>query len=298
MERNFIFSPVLQITALNNCLKAEFPYPYNFRGEFHPFWEMVYAVDGTFRVASNEKVYTMQKGDVIFHKPMEFHRLWTVEGQDVQAYIIGFCGEGSLLRQLEDGAFVLNEAQRQRLEELMAYAGENFACEYRYGWNYLGGMERQQEKKAVQIQGYVERLKLFLLSLGQDNVHLTVKEHSDSEDSQIYRSTVQMLTEHLDGWINAEQIAERLHHSPTRIKRVFAKYSDIGIHKYLLKLKTARAIQLLRGGVSCTEVSRCLGFSNQNYFSTVFKRETGYPPSYYIRQRSVENLKGGTEKTK
>lgn len=287
MDRNFTFSPVLQITALNNCLKAVFRYPYNFRGEFHPFWEMVYAVSGTFRVASNEKVYTMQKGDVIFHKPMEFHRLWTMEGQDVQAYIIGFCGDGSLLNQLEGGAFVLSEAQRQRLEALMTYVGETFSYEYRYGWNYLAGMEEQQSEKAVQIQGYVERLKLFLLSLAQENVHLTVKEHSDSEDSRIYRSTIQALTEHMGGWINAEQIAEKLHYSPTRIKRVFAKYSDIGIHKYLLKLKTAQAIELLHAGVSCSEVSRKLGFSNQNYFSTVFKRETGYPPSYYVKQKDM-----------
>lgn len=283
MGRNLTFSPVLQITELNNCLKAAFSYPYNFQGEFHPFWEMVYAADGYFRVASNEKVYTMQKGDVIFHKPMEFHRLWTVEGQDIQAYIIGFCGGGSLLRQLEDGAFVLNAAQRQRLEELMDYVDGNFSYEYSHGRNYLADMEQQQSEKAVQIQGYVERLKLFLLSLAQENVQLTVKEHSDSQDSRIFRSIVQMLTEHMGGWINAEQIAEVLHHSPTRIKRVFAKYSDIGIHKYLLKLKTAQAIELLHHGISCSEVSRRLGFSNQNYFSTVFKRETGYPPSYYTR---------------
>lgn len=283
MERNFTFSPVLQITALNNCLKANYPYPYYFRGEFHPFWEMVYAVDGTFQVASNEKVYTMQTGDVIFHKPMEFHRLWSVDGQDVHAYIIGFCGSGSLLRKLEDGAFVLNGMQRKRLEEMMTYVDGQFSCEDKYGKNYLAAM-KQQAEKAVQIQGYVERLILFLLSLAQSTVQLTVKEHSDSEDSRIYRSTVQTLTEHMGGWVNAEQIAEMLHHSPTRIKRVFAKYSDIGIHKYLLKLKTAEAIKMLQNGVSCSEASRSLGFSNQNYFSTVFKRETGCPPSHYAKR--------------
>ena len=58
----------------------------------------------------------------------------------------------------------------------------------------------------------------------------------------------------------------------------------MGIHKYLLKLKTAAAIQLLQQGCSVNEVSRQLGFANQNYFSTVFKRETGLPPSRYAKE--------------
>lgn len=287
MGRNLVFEPVLQISALNNCLDVHFPHPFYFQGEFHPFWEMVYAVDGPFRVAGNDRVYTMQKGDVIFHKPMEFHRLWTVEGKDVHAYIIGFCGSGTLLEQLEGGAFVLNEAQQHQLEEVMRYAAEQFSKPFVYGENYLGGMERQPEK-AVQLQCYVERLKLFLLSLVQDRVHLTVKEHSDSEDSRIFRSTVQMLTDHINDWIDAEEIARELCCSSTRIKRVFAKYSDIGVHKYLLKIKMAEAINLLRSGVSCSDVSQRMGFSSQNYFSTVFKRETGYPPSYYTRLKGYE----------
>ena len=283
LHKNIAVEPVLQITALNNCLNARFSHPYYFPGEFHPFWEMVYAVDGTFRVAGNEKVYTMRKGDVIFHKPMEFHRLWSAEGQDIHAYIIGFCATGSLLQQLEGGAFVLNEEQQSQMEELMEYVSGEFSPK---GIDYLARVEQEREEKAVQIQGYAERLTLFLLSLARGTVQLTVKEHSDSEDSRIFRDTVQLLTQRINGWIDTDDIARQLHCSQTRIKRVFAKYSDIGIHKYLLKLKTAEAIKLLRGGAPCIEVSRYLGFSNQNYFSTVFKRETGYPPSHYSRRNN------------
>ena len=62
MPHNFSFTPMLRITTLNNCLTLNFPHPYNFKGEFHPFWEMVYALEDGFQVAENEKVYTMKKG--------------------------------------------------------------------------------------------------------------------------------------------------------------------------------------------------------------------------------------------
>ena len=282
MPHDFPISPALQITALNNCLTCHFPHPYYFPGEFHPFWEMVYATDGTFRAAANEKVYTMKKGDVIFHKPMEFHRLWSLERQDLHAYIIAFTATGSLLEQLESGAFVLTSDQQARLEALMQYAAANFPREERHGMqDHLRMMEEQAKEKQVQIQTYTELLKLFLLSLAEDTAPLTAKSQSNSEDSRLYRAIVELLTQNVNSWITTEEIAAALHYSPTRIKRIFAKYSDIGIHKYLLKLKTAEAIRLLRRGLPCSEVSSTLGFANQNYFSTVFKRETGCTPSLY-----------------
>lgn len=285
MGRSFVIEPVLQITELNNCLNVNFPHPFYFRGEFHPFWEMVYAVDGTFRVAGNERVYTLRKGDVIFHKPMEFHRLWSVEEEGVHAYIIGFCATGKALQKLERGAFELSEEQQRQLEALMSYVAGHFAQTYMFGWNYLAAMEEQKDEKSVQIQCCVERLKLFLLSLDEDLVQLTVKDYSKSEESLLFRQAVQILFSHINGsWPSVDQVAQQLHCSPSRLKRAFAKHSDIGVHKYLLKLKMTEAIRLLRRGNSCNEISQTLGFNNPNYFYVVFKRETGHSPNYYARQ--------------
>lgn len=280
-------APLLQISALNNCLTVDFPHPYHFRGEFHPFWEMIYATEDRFRVSGNEMVYTMRKGDVIFHRPMEFHRLWSLEGQNVHAYIIGFCANEELEDLLGGGAFTLNAVQQAQLESLMAQVQQLFPRESHNGiQNHLLAMQDQWTQRAAQIQMFVDGFQLFLLSLVQESSPLSVKAHSKSQDAQLYRSIVRMLSDHLQDWVTAEQIAQALCYSPSRIKRTFAKYSDIGIHKYLLKLKTAEAIRLLRQGESCSEVSRKLGFSNQNYFSTVFKRETGLPPSNYTE---IEN---------
>ena len=283
MPHNLPITPVLRITALNNCLTLNFPHPYNFKGEFHPFWEMVYALEDGFQVAENEKIYTMKKGDVIFHKPMVFHRLWSIENTDVRAFIVGFNGEGSLLEQLKGTAFVLNAHQQTQLEQLMVQVQQSFPREeHRKLRDYLLTMEQLGD--ALQIQRFVDSFQLFLLSLGRQSTPMTVKELADSEASRIYRQTVQLLTENVEGWITSDEIARQLGCSVSRLKRIFSKFSDIGIHKYLLQLKTARAIRLLRKGHSCSEVSQLLGFGNQNYFSTVFKRETGFSPSHYINQ--------------
>lgn len=282
MPYNIPVEPVLHITSLNNCLSIHFSHPYHFPGEFHPFWEMMYALDDLFQVSSNGKVYTMKKGDVIFHKPMEFHRLWSVQQKDVHAFIVGFCAEGPLLSQLEGGAFELSENQQQQLESLFQYTLHHFPPPKQgHLEDYFLPVTKARGIQSVQLQTFTNSFQLFLLSIAQDSEPLTVKEIADTGDSRIYQATVQLLTEHVHQWITVSDIAQHLHCSQSRIKRSFAKFSDIGVHKFLLKLKTAEAIALLQKGHSCSEVSRLLSFANQNYFSTVFKRETGFPPTHY-----------------
>lgn len=213
---------------------------------------------------------------------MEFHRLWSMEQRDVHAFIVGFCANGTMLHQLEGGAFVLTPGQQKQLDDIMAYVEEVFPRHTHHQMNnHLVTMSENRNDQAVQIQIFVDKFQLFLLSLSHEGTPLTVKEISDSEDARLYSSIVRLLAEHTRDWITIEEIAQQLCYSQSRIKRTFTVFSDIGIHKYLLRLKTAEAIRLLHEGKSCSEVSRHLGFSNQNYFSTVFKRETGTPPSRY-----------------
>jgi len=285
MKIHIPIDPVLEITALDECLLANFPHPYYFPGEFHPFWEMVYVTEGTLQAASEENIYTMHKGDIIFHKPMEFHRLWSVDNTDIHAMIIGFCANGSMMNTLENGAFVLSDAQQQEIESIIDYLHSFLPKE---NPSFLPEMLKKWEEIAAEIHTFVNRLENFIVSLASHPKPLMRKAIADTTDAQIYRRIVEELNASLDSWPTIEELSHKLHCSPAQIHRSFARYSDIGVHKYLLKLKTASAIRLLRDGISVCEISRTLGFSNQNYFSTVFKRETGFSPTQYLRRNTEQ----------
>ncbi|MBR2043868.1 MAG: AraC family transcriptional regulator [Clostridia bacterium] len=51
--------------------------------------------------------------------------------------------------------------------------------------------------------------------------------------------------------------------------------------EYFNNIKIRKAIEHLKEGFSVKETAIALGFSDPNYFSTVFKRITGNPPSFY-----------------
>lgn len=280
MKYHIPLEPVLRIGTFNTCSLFRAAHPYDFHREFHPFWEMVYVTEGTLRIACQERVYTMKQGDLVLHRPMELHRLWSVEGCGFQVLVVGFCASGSLLSQLKSTAFVLTEQQRSAMDAIIRRLRQTFPNEPQF----LRYVEDDPEGYAPQLQMLANDLEIFLISLLHQGGLPQAKPQSRSQSAQLYGRIVEALNGSPDGWITARQIASQLHCSESQVKQTFARYSDMGIHKYLLKLKIAAAMQLLRQGSSVNEVSRRLGFSNQNYFSTVFKRETGLPPSRYARE--------------
>ena len=55
----------------------------------------------------------------------------------------------------------------------------------------------------------------------------------------------------------------------------------MGVSRYFTEMKMRRAAELLRTGSRVGEVANELGFADQNYFSTVFRRIMGVPPGQY-----------------
>lgn len=81
-----------------------------------------------------------------------------------------------------------------------------------------------------------------------------------------------------------EEIAKIVGVSQAGLKRIFKKYSGLGVHKYFLKLKLKLAAKMLEDGFSVTDTAEKLCFSSQGYFTKTFKRETGILPSVICRK--------------
>lgn len=68
--------------------------------------------------------------------------------------------------------------------------------------------------------------------------------------------------------------------SASSLQRAFQTHFGLSPKQYLLKLRMNRAIELLtENALTVKEVSFSCGFSDEKYFSRVFKKRYGYPPS-------------------
>lgn len=73
--------------------------------------------------------------------------------------------------------------------------------------------------------------------------------------------------------------------SPQHLSRAFKKETGITFVDYLTKVRIRKAKDLFaRDELKMYEIAEMVGYSNQHYFSTVFRRATGMSPGEYRKQ--------------
>ncbi len=267
----------VSIDALFTMFKVHYDKDYYFGGEVHDFWECLYVADGDIRVSGDERIYSLSKGDIIFHKPMELHKFTVTGDEGASVFIFSFNMEGRLKKHFENKVFSLSSHQRKILSDLETFAlGE--AEKYNisvteFPYHALLMPANHSEIYLQKIVTYI--CQLFLSLAGNVDASPSVY----SPETLLFKKAVVFMTENLSLNPTVKEIARNCNTSVSGIKRLFAKYGGMGVHKYFLNLKLNAAIKMLKSGSSVSEVTEALNFSSQSYLSSAFKRETGKNPS-------------------
>lgn len=268
----------IAIDGLYSMFEARRPPEFHFDGESHSAWEMVYIFSGSVGVTADDKIYTLSPGDVIFHHPMQFHKIWSEGGRDAGMFICSFYIDGELAHKLKNGVFRLNSAQAEHTELLLRLMRERCHTDTdAYGMtDYLNKLSASDD---VLLQTAMSMLETLMLALASsDGVAIPAK---IGENEQLYTKIAGILEERVYSGVTIGELAGMCGVSSATVKNCFSSFAGCGIHKYLLKIKMRTAIELLRDGKTVGEVSDLLHFSSSNYFSYVFKRETGKRASDY-----------------
>ena len=250
---------------------------FHFPGETHDFWECVYVLSGRIVASGDERVYTLNPGEIIFHKPMELHKYYVDSASGADLLIFSFSLEGPLSSTLKNKVFLLSKFQQALISTLLNYIRSNYA-------NVPESESRMPEHQYLSsfqaTPTYSQMLTTYLyqlfLTLAGDGV---VADVSVSPEAKLFQKAVNYMNDHLSRQLGISDIAAFCNTSEATLKRIFTRFSGMGVHRYFLTLKIQAATDLLRQGNSVTETAEKLGFSSQAYFSATYKRETGLNPS-------------------
>jgi len=94
--------------------------------------------------------------------------------------------------------------------------------------------------------------------------------------------TIRFLLDHLDQNLTLDQLAARAGTSRFHFCRSFHRKTGYPPIEYFLRLKVQRACELLETSpLTVGQISEKLAFNSPYYFSSVFKKFTGLPPTSY-----------------
>lgn len=266
----------LEITGIYTLFKSIREAGYISPPECHSAMEMVYVIDGTVGFTANENIYKLPAGHISFHPTMEFHRLWTEDNKPATILIVSFDLSGNLTGKFKSGVFELPEREKAFLESIIAYLdSQNPKYDSNLEMHYRFYYENSSQRI---LNAVTKMLEAFMISFAD----LQMKSMEPENDNMhLYARIVSILEQSVYDSISISEIAEKCNVSASTVKNTFKSYAGCTVHKFLLKIKIRKAIELLSRGMTVNEVSDTLGFCSPNYFSQVFSRETGRRASEY-----------------
>lgn len=252
-----------EISGFYSAFRFAWDDRYVFHGESHDFWEIVFIETGKVEVTEDEKIYTLEKNNIILHAPMEFHRIRSVEGTAPSGMILTFIASGALPTELRKGIFVLKEGERQDFMDI----GEKILSFF-----------SEEKHEPYRGQEAADLLSAFLIRLGSE----TAERRPDTSPAATeYRKVVSAMTDSVCDNLSLCDFAASCNISVSYIKQLFKKYAGISPKTYYSNLRVQHAIKLLKSGLSASVIADKMNFSSPNYFSVFFKKHTGLVPTEY-----------------
>ncbi len=246
--------------ALDRILSKE----HDFEGESHNFWEIVYVDDGEVEVTEEGNVYNLSEGDMIFHAPMEFHRIKSYANTTPNLFNLSFWSNGDYPQELLSGIFHLDGVERK---EFLAI------CE-----NARQLIEGEIENKFFG-QEVADRLTTFMLRLSR--TYQSQQKKIPTERVRTYRRLVEIMHEEVFNNISIAQVAEKMFISVSYVKVLFNRYAGVSPKNYYTNLQVNEAAKMLAEGKSVREIAEQMSFSTPSYFSVFFKKHMGMTPKQY-----------------
>lgn len=282
--------PFIQ-SKLENCINIdslytihyfEYTNDFYFSGESHDFWEFIFVDKGSVDICMGDTELTLQKGEIAFHQPNEFHKVSTYGHTAPNLVVIAFDCSSSLMDFFRNRVVKIDQQERALLANLIIEAGNLFASPLNDP--YLTEMI----KKEVAPIGAEQLIKLYL---EQFLIHLLRRystENTQAEPSTIkntadvFNRVTDYMEANLSQHLTIEKICWDNMIGRTQLQKIFKKECGTGIIDYFSKMKITAAKHMIRNGqLNFTQVAELLGYSSIHYFSRQFKKITGMSPSEY-----------------
>lgn len=288
---------ILSISKVVSLFYSDLNQKFSSKGERHDFWEFVYVDKGRIHVDTDDESFVLEKGQICFHKPLEFHRHDAIPKCEPALCIVSFVCNDTLLDALSYKRMNLSPHCQQLLSQVLKYAAMVFSA-------IVDNRDQLYLIKNDCYPPYCEQmilnyLEIFLMEMAnlvtspQNNepeILTPASAMTKNHEKQLVERAVAYLTQNLFARIRIPEMCASLNCSKTTLSVAFKAYTGVTIIQYIRRLKIEKAQDIIRSqDLNLSQISELLNFCSINYFSNCFKAHTGMYPSEYARSIKVHN---------
>jgi len=272
----------------------EFARDYVFEGEKHDFWEFLYVDKGEVEVMADTQGYKLKQGEIIFHKPNEFHNVWANGKVAPNLVVIAFECKSPAMKFFENKIMSIGDNERNLLAMIVKEARNAFSSPL--DDSSLEKLERRPKAPFASEQIIKICLEQFLISLVRKGNSINMESRlSTAAKERSYDDMCKRIISYLEENVSAnlafDDVCRYSGLSRTNLKVMFKEKTGTGVMEFYKNLKIETAKKMIREGMfNFTEIADRLGYASIHYFSRQFKKMTDMTPSEYAKSVKVKAL--------
>lgn len=316
---------VIEIESIITIHYFEYMRDFVFSGESHDFWEFLYVDKGAVDVYAGDKWLTVKQGEIIFHKPNEFHALKSVGKASPNLVVASFKSKSELIKLFEGKKYAINKDEKVVLSSYINQAktilktplnipsveqvllkpdlkiGEEqilqSILEYFLILNLQNHIEAgeaevnntKDKEEEIELSSLSTEDSISKKSLNYFNMSVGMK---GMDKEKLLVEVIRYMEFHICDRLSIGEICSKFGMSKSYLHNLFYKAKGCGAIDYFNKLKLGRAKTIIReGNMSFTEISIFLSYGSLSYFSKAFRKlENMSPMEYAASVKNISNL--------
>ena len=283
---------LLNVSQIVTIHYFEFEKNFASKGESHDFWELVYADKESILCTANGEEILLNEGEILFHKPNEFHTLAANKRTAPNVFIISFVCKSEGIRFFENKKLSLDKELLKFIYMIIEESKKTFDLPYSNP-----DLKKMPLKKRPTLGGrqlIKNLLEILLINLMRQETEKTDGNDTflfkEDFDERVTKQIISLLNEKVYEPLKIDELCARLNYNKSYLFRQFKSSTGQSIMAYFTRLKIEKGKKLLReSDMTVTQISEKLAFDTPNYFSKTFKKKTGYTPLQYKKIHRNKN---------
>lgn len=114
---------------------------------------------------------------------------------------------------------------------------------------------------------------------------------SINSQKKLIENSVEYIKENYCCPITLKDLANKYNKSPQQFSYLFYKYMRIRPIDYIIQYRLKKSLEMLEEGYKVREVASYIGYNDPYYFSRLFKKHFGLPPSEIVKSKLISENK-------
>lgn len=266
-------------------------------------YQLVIIYHGTVKYTRNNKTYILQSGDYIVVCPGDYYSAEALGNSGMKYYFIHFSIDSAVehYSNSEIAAYVASTFESLSSEMSQCFwdlskmftrriflpetgnFGDNFGDTAVLIEKALYEKNKPSLNNYLMVSLYIGQVFVLASRTAIENLTINMKKISESKIPNLVQQIVDYIYGNYRLNLSVSEIAEKFCISQQYISRLFNKHFGKSVKEYINNVRINRAKELLKtSSLSVKEVSFAIGINDPLYFSRLFKKLVGVPPSEYI----------------